>query len=542
MSAAVWESAPLPAARARRAGSGVWIALGAAPLAALFALVEPRLSWVCHLPEASYFEPVIAAQLAQRFVSHRIALAAIAAVAALVALRRAELWRGWRELEHGRALRLLIGGLALAFAWTFSTYQPNFYFGQTHALDRALLVAFALLTCWRPAFLLLFLPELLAVIWQFDTPLGGYSFTDKNAPLRVLILFLVWFLGLAAVRGRRTEPFVFAALCLVAAHYWIPALEKLQLGWLGHGHLHHLTLAAWQNGWLASLDRSQITAIALGVAKGELFTLGFTIAAEAGALFFLLRRGVALALLGSWILLHAGIFATSGIFFWKWMLLDVGLFAVLVAIGPDAAARIFGPLPLLCSLVLITGAAYWCPPVRLGWYDTRVADTYRYTAIGESGAAYPLAASFFAPYDMTMAQNRLGYLSRRPVLVSTYGMTQTREIAEHLFEVTELAEVETLEARFGVVQHDPARALRFDAFARRALAAKAGPGTARPWYTVLHPPIHIQTAPRGPALPRAERVERLIVERVTTLWDGERFDEVRVERVRELALGAPAGA
>jgi hypothetical protein len=83
------------------------------------------------------------------------------------------------------------------------------------------------------------------------------------------------------------------------------------------------------------------------------------------------------------------------------------------------------------------------------------------------------------------------------------------------------------------------RALEFDTFARRALAAKTGTRARRPWYTVLHPPIHIHTAPRGPSLPRGERVHRLIVERVTTLWDGEAFREVRVERMRELALDAP---
>ena len=51
----------------------------------------------------------------------------------------------------------------------------------------------------------------------------------------------------------------------------------------------------------------------------------------------------------------------------------------------------------------------------------------------------------------------------------------------------------------------------------------------------MHPPIHIWTAPREPAYVAGDVPQRLIVERVTTLWDGDRLHE-RVERVREIAI------
>jgi hypothetical protein len=81
----------------------------------------------CRLSEASYFEPSIVVQLALRVATQKSALIAIAALIGLATLRGALLWRRWSDLDHGRALQVVVGGLALAFAWAFATYQVNFY-------------------------------------------------------------------------------------------------------------------------------------------------------------------------------------------------------------------------------------------------------------------------------------------------------------------------------------------------------------------------------------------------------------------------------
>jgi hypothetical protein len=522
------------AARIPALGATARLAIDVAPPVALFVLLERWLLPACRLPQAAYFEPVIALPLVRSLAHHPLPLLALAA---LVALRGPLLRRGWQALEHGAALRLFVGGLALVFAVTFASYEPNLYFDRLHAADRVLLLLFAGLACWRPGFLLLFLPLLFAVVWQFEYPLGGYSWTDKLAPVQVLLFFVAAFLWLAVTGARRSGAFLFGAGCLVAAHYWIAGLEKLRLGWLAHGQLHHLTLAAWQNGWLVSLDAAGIAALARALARVEPLVLGFTIAAEAGALLFFWRREAALALLAAWVLLHGGIFAVSGICFWKWALLDAGLLALLFALRRAGSVPLFGPGPLLLSLLLIAGAPLWCKPVRLGWFDTRLAYTYRYTVLGAGGGAFRIAASFFAPYDLRFSQNRFDFLTPRPALVSTYGMTQDAGVAGALASVRSLAEVEALEAHLGVVHREPKQAERFDDFMRRFFAAR---NRRLPLRRLPRPPLHIWTAPREPVYADQEPVAGLVVERVTTLWDGERLHELRVERVRELAFAAPA--
>jgi hypothetical protein len=534
--------APALAVRLPGVAAALRLATDVAPMVALYVGIERALAVSCRLPEAAYTGPVIAAGLLRRVAGQPLALVAVAALVALGLWRREPVLRAWSELEHGRALRWLVSGIALFFAWAFSSYDTNLYFDRAHLADRALLLALAACVVWRPVFVAAFLPLLVAMVWQFEYPLGGYSWTDKSAPFRALVFFLAGFLWLAVRGERRTGALLFGIGALVAGHYWVPGLEKLRLGWLAHGHLHHLTLAAWENGWLVSLDADRIAALVRALAWFDPWLQAFTLVAEAGALFFFWRREVALGLLAAWALLHAGIFVTSGICFWKWMLLDAALFAVIWRLPRESAQRIFGPGPLLVSLPLVLFAWSWCAPVRLGWYDTRLAYTYRYEATGVSGARYRLAASFFAPFDLQFAQNRFDYLTRTPALVSTYGNTQDAGIANALLAARDADTVFALEARMGRVLYDERRSARLDAFLVRYLSAWNRRGMERQWYAALGAPLHIRTAPREPAYRGQEPIARLAIERVTTLWNGERLEEIRVERVRELAIDAGSAA
>jgi len=513
------------------------LAAEVAPPLALYVALDAALGSLCRLPESAYAGPSIALPLARALAAQPLVWLA----AALLAWRRGPLlWRAWGALEHGRELRWLVGGIALVFAWSYASYDLNLYFDREHLADRALLVALAALGCWRPLFLLGFTPLLLAVVWQFEHPFGGYSWTDKTAPLRVLLWFCASFLWLAASGSRRADGFLFGAGCVVAAHYAVPGLEKLRLGWLGHGDLQHLMLAAWANGWLAGLDAGAIAGLARAFERVEPLLMGFTLASEVGALLFFWRRGLALALLASQVLLHAGIFAVSGICFWKWALLDLGLLALLWRLRASPAPALFGPAPLALSLALIASAPAWCKPVRLGWFDTRLAYTFRYHVVGASGRATRVAPSFFAPYDLSLAQGRFHYLSPEPALVATYGATRSPRIAAALQRARTLEDVQRLEREQGRAAGDPRAAARFDEFMRRFLSARNRRAGRQPGYTALAPPLHIWTAPRAPAPADAEPIAGLVVERVTTLWDGVALRELRVERVRELAIGPRA--
>ena len=161
---------------------------------------------------------------------------------------------GWRQIENSGTLRLLIFSIAVIFAWTYSTYDYNLYFDRAHHFDRALLLCLGGLILYHPAFVIPFLLVLHLIVFQFELPLRIYSWTDKLAPLQVLILFSA-FLVLRVFRKVRVSVFIFMTLCLVGAHYFAAAQAKLLLGdklfaWVLENRLDNLFVSSYINGWL----------------------------------------------------------------------------------------------------------------------------------------------------------------------------------------------------------------------------------------------------------------------------------------------------
>src|SRR5690606_34266357 len=153
----------------------------------------------------------------------------------------------------------------------------------------------------------------------------------------------------------------------------------------------------------------------------DLPIVGFTLLVECGSLFFLWRRPYALALLWGWVALHVGIVAVSGIFFWQWILVNLGLFFLLWRDRNERLFPVFKREYFLLSLLLIGGRRIWYDAVNLSWYETRVSYTYRVEAIGESGKTYQLPPRFFSPYEYQFSLAGFGYLVQEPRLDVLYG-------------------------------------------------------------------------------------------------------------------------
>ncbi len=205
MTAAEATAAVVPSLDAKwelRALAALALRMGA--LLLLYHQLERHLMAAGRLPMSSYASPVIFAE----FIQHLALFKPFVLVSGVVvALCHRAMWRGWSELDHGIALRRFILVSAFVMAWSFSTYDYNLFFDRGHAVDRLLLIGLLPLIWWRPVFVLPFLAVLIPVIWQFDHPLGGYSWTDKSMVVRVLILFSAALVMLAMTRSRRTSDF-----------------------------------------------------------------------------------------------------------------------------------------------------------------------------------------------------------------------------------------------------------------------------------------------------------------------------------------------
>ena len=456
---------------------------------AVFLLVEP-LAFACgHLPAAVYDRPVIVLGALKHAAPLTMLLSSVVAVT--VFRRRLR----WQAMELGTMLRWLALANCVALAWAYSTYPYNYWLDRSHDLDRFLLFVLPWLVLWHPGFLGVFLAHAHLMAGQFNEPLQ-YSWTDKLLIYEVLLLLFV-FVWLTLATRRGLLPFVAAALCLVALYYAVPAGGKLALGWLARNDQANIVLAAWhQNGWLDGLGplwRSRVVALVAWTAP--LLKLA-TLVLEIGVVIMLSHRRVAVGLLLGCAAMHVGILLTTGIFFWKWIVLDASLAAVVWWLPAGDARRLFGPVAAavgvgIVAILLVTHRR----PVVLAWYDSPMAFQFRIEAVGEGGTTYEVPPALLAPYDLPFAQGRFYYLTDIPMLVDCLGSTPRWDMVQALEAAGTAEDLAAVRGVFGSTRTDAAGAERFEELLRRYFRHRQRP-RATSWMSRLPaPPQHIWTAP-----------------------------------------------
>lgn len=509
-----------------------WLRLPA--LAALLAIFDRWVHATGTLGPTAYHDPWLGGHLWTE-----APVLTVGGLLAVAAWRHPGLRAGWSDLDAwGRSLRLPVTLAVVALAWKYSTYSWNPYLGQTHAVDRWLLVALAMAASLRPILLLPFALQATALAGQFDVPLGNFLWTIPASLVRVVVAgWVVWMTR--PIPGARTGPeFLFLAGCVLAAGYWWPGLGKLRMGWLDRAQVQLTLLGGYSQGWLSHLEPSTI---ATWLRRLEPFQVPMrlaTAALELGAILLFVHRRVTIPILGGWIAFHAIVFVMMGFAFWEWVLLEVALLAILLRDrGPWVA---FGWPERVVSVVLLALLPWWLPPhSRLAWFDTRYAVSFRYEAIHAEGGS-PWPASHFAPYTEAMTMGSLGSLRRTPVLTGPYGVTTNRTIAAALDaarspdDLAAIRELARAEGEWG--RHDPEFAARFDDFVRTFVRNADARGPDRGWWSRLAPPPTLLATVPGPQHDGGVPVDTLAVDQVRWFYDGQTCRLLGRDPVRRIAI------
>ncbi|MGB1253697.1 MAG: hypothetical protein ACPG8W_24005 [Candidatus Promineifilaceae bacterium] len=467
----------------------------------------------------------------------------------------------WDNLAP-QAIRWLIVLIAVMIAWAFSTYQYNVYYDQPHHLDRLILLLLPLLLYWHPAWVPAFLVVAISMTYQFHYPFGRFTWTDKRLLYELLILFHAFLLvqvgvsQLKAWSGKDTKRrskqlhtvtasllhnlspfhvFLFLLLCLHAATYLNPALLKLELNWLRYDQLSNLFAASYLNGWLAHWPEARIVALANIVAQINPLLLIFTLITELGVIAMFVHRRAPQWLFAGAIMLHIGIFLSSGIFFWKWVVLNLALIWVLWALEHSAEKFPFTRATFFLSLLFIPLSIVIWRPIQLGWYDTPLVHTYELEGIGISGTHYEIPRAMMAPYDVLFAQNRFSYLREKPLVIGTYGATLDRELL--LRTTDEAFEYTAVVADFGRDRSNPDAAARFDQFIKTFFGNLNRRGTNTFLWHTFPAPHHIWNMAKGEApYHLQEPLQTVRVQFTTTYFDGKQFKLLENETIREIEI------
>ena len=524
---------------------------------ATFRVTDVAIARLGRLPAASYRESVFLDDVIARwwrlvFSGDRwwLAMVAILMLAAVVVLDRRRLggagWRraralfaGWDALDEPRALRWLIVGVAGVSAWALSCYARNLYVEQLHVVDRLVVLALWLAIAWRPIFVFPFAIAATAVAGQFLVPLGFISWTEMELVLRFPVLFGAFWVVRAVTGRRESDVLIFAWCCLLATTYWNSGLGKLRVGWLTHPHVHFLLLGAYANGWLAHLEPGTVERAALAIAAVAVPLMLFTLIVECGSILMLWRRWSVVLFVALATAFHLGAFAMTGIFFWKWMLVEAMLIAYLLQGRRLTRLRIFAPGLLALSVVAILAHPLWAPSENLTWFDTPLTYSLEFEGIDARGASHVLPAGFFRPYGDAIVMGPAGAPSPHAKLTGPMGVTMDRSLAESLQAVRAPEAVFAAELARGSARTDSASDA-FDAFvgayaANARCARERDPLVLR----VIGLPRHLWTFPLDADLRCGVPLTRVRVFERTTFFDGGSLRVIRRVPVRDIAVTSP---
>ncbi len=513
--------------------------------AALYALTWRKLFFeVCLLPRSLYEEGSIVLGLLRH--EPTLVLLLVGVLPLIVFRKRIS----WELIDVSMRMRNFVWIVAAVMGVNFILSDYNYYYDHSFLFDRAVLGVLLLLIRVHPGFLFPFLVTLMAFALQIHHPLpeAMWNWPDKRMPTHLLIA-LVWFVYLRIfVRTDSRLPLILG-LVVAGSTYAHAGLSKIAIGpelttWLLENPTSNIFVSAYQNGnWLGHLSESQVVTVAGILGKVDVLNNAFTLIAELGAALVLLDRRVARLFLAACILLHLGILATTGIFFWKWIIIDAAMIwyaGTLWKWGlPDPTVSKAYAAGLTALTIAFAVSHFKTTGVLFAWWDTRHCQFFSYEVETEDGERSRLDPRYFAPYDIMFVQSRFYYVLPWPVLPGTFGVTHRYPV----FEALETAEIEDLPGiyeRYAIRFFLPDRRYDFGRFIQRYVtAAMRRPQKERlpKWLSM---PYHFQTSFPPDDYTGEAKIETVHVYFEEHFYDGEQIHDLRRVEVMTIPIGEEA--
>jgi hypothetical protein len=493
------------------------------------------------LAPGSYREPSLVTGMLE---STRLMIPLLLGALAGLLLRR-EL--AWKTLDPSQATRWLVTAVALVLAVTVATLDYNAWYGRVWPFDRLALVALAGLLAVHPGFTFPLLALLLVFLGQIAEPLpdADWHWPDKRLPIDFLILFVA-FLCTRILTRAGLAVLIAAALILVGGAYSHAAVSKLEIGprlwsWPLENSTSNIMVSAYLNGgWLRPLGDQRVVSFAGFLARLDPIVGVLTVLAELGGFLILVSPRLTRLLFAAWVSLHAVILLTTGIFFWKWILFDIGcaLWLTRLARAPETQPAVAGAFARTTAIfgvlaMAITPRLY--RNVDFAWFDTRLAGWFELTGVGASGQSYRIDPRYFAPYDITFQQSRFHYLRDGTALVGTYGVAHSHAIFSSLEGAT-ARDVAAIDARLGRRLGNPRAADRWTEFVRAWFRASAARGARHVVPRWLSPPFHFQSFAAPNTYGGQEPLRELRVEYLEVFHEPDRLVPLRRDPVTTIDL------
>jgi hypothetical protein len=331
--------------------------------------------------------------------------------------------------------RLIIFAAAFLLAWEFFGYNYNYFLDRPFYFDRVLLLVLAFLLIRFPLLTPLFVAWTFAYRSQFNYPVDGFPLYDKRLLFDLLVMFVAFVYTRLYIPAFKL-PYIYFAVCVLASGYFMGAAIKVVISphgyeWLFKNNPVDLFYNVYHKGWLAHSSESTVNLLANFFTRyGKLFqAIAFFI--ELSALFMLYSRKAGIIILWSLLAMHTGIFFLAGIFFWKWMIIDLVLLFCYYYKKGILVKEAFQKPNFKASALIICLAVAWLQPVKFGWHDTPVNQFFTYEVEDENGTVYPFEKNEMNPYHQWFQMDRFLFLVNKPCLpLSGFGYTGRYSMAK----------------------------------------------------------------------------------------------------------------
>jgi len=214
------------------------------------------------------------------------------------------------------------------------------------------------------------------------------------------------------------------------SNYFFSGLQKVVLEggpflWVMENPTHQLALYAVEGGFLPVAHWPWVRDVALGIATSMEALINLTILlGQLAALICIARRGSMIAVTLFYDLTHLVIFLVSGIFFWKWIIMNLALVAAMRRLP----AWVEGKNVVVAGMLAVVLAPQVFNIVRLGWYDSPAMVLSELVAVTEDGREYQVPSNYFGTISVSAAQSRLGRPNAGHYPTVTWGTTQQESV------------------------------------------------------------------------------------------------------------------
>ena len=504
---------------------------------------EKLLLKLCHLPENAYGSSILFTQIGQQSKALSLVTFAFVGACALAFLHpktRRKLFISWPELCSRREIRWLIVLAALPLVWRLTSHEYNYYWDQGYPIDRLLIGLCFLILPFRPVASAPLVLISLPVLFQFNYPLLGATWTTSSMAVRILIFFLAY-LGVVLAsnsRFRNDRILLFGLLLIVSLHYWSSGWQKVTSGWLLYDRIHVLFSATTSSGWLLVIDQDQLDKITRTLATIDFpLRFGTQIIELSPLLLAWGRRSLSLFLLCGFASFHIGVVLLTGIFFWEWILIEVGWAVTILHFSrsqPDWPS--LSRSASLFYTMLIGTSTLWYQAPTLFWFDAAASYSYEFQARDQDGRLRRLPQNFFEPTSYEIRLQNLDFLVPNTAQMKiTFGATD-RETSQLLLATQSPEDLLKLEKRIGTIQSDAIRAKRFEAFVQRFIANyNRRPNLKRAWSGLTAPYCLLELFPPDTSqLP--ESIDQLEIYEILSFFDGNKTHIVRRQLISTIDI------